>query len=155
MRAARCGMAVTGVGEGRARTAKSAVRRVAFVAGVAVALVAAGFAGQWTGRELNRPAMDVPAAIDFGRVTPGETLTRDIVVKNRGRVPLRLVGGTSDCSCLVSELPPPIAPGQSAAVRVTLKVPADARGRVERAVELFGDSPRRPRAVVQVGYVVE
>ncbi len=62
------------------------------------------------------------------------------------------VSGSSGCSCLVSEVHVTLPAGEARAVRVTLKVAEDFRGRMYRSIELWTDLPRQTRLRVAVGF---
>lgn len=85
-----------------------------------------------------------PALLDFGHGKPGESLTTSVTVRNYTTDPVRLIGGTSDCSCLVTQdLPVTIPPGESVSIAVRLKVPGGTPGHLTRRVEVFTDCPGR------------
>lgn len=83
------------------------------------------------------------APIDFGTAAPGDRIESVVRARNLSDHPIRLIGGTSDCSCLSTEgLPVTIGPGEAAEVPVTLVVPRSADGRFQRSVEFLTDDPR-------------
>ncbi|MEO2088913.1 MAG: DUF1573 domain-containing protein [Gemmataceae bacterium] len=83
-----------------------------------------------------------PAVLDFGTGKPGESLSTSVTVRNFTTDPVRLIGGTSDCSCLVTQdLPVTIPPGESVSIAVKLKVPGGTPGQMTRWVEVFTDCP--------------
>lgn len=92
--------------------------------------------------------------VDFGQVSAGESAERAVIVRNFGSEAVRLVGGTSGCSCLVTDVPQTVHPGSSAAVKVRLKVPPDARGAVNRRIVLWTDSTGQPSLGLTVGFEV-
>ena len=54
-----------------------------------------------------------PSFIDFGAIESGQTFDTSIAVRNWTDRPIRLVGGTSDCSCIATDgLPATIEPGE-------------------------------------------
>ena len=94
--------------------------------------------------------------LDFGAGPVGERLKATATVRNWTDQPVRLVGGTSDCSCTTTDdLPITIPPGGEAAVPVELKVPASNRGQLTRTVKLWTDCPQRPVVRFRVGCRVE
>jgi hypothetical protein len=94
--------------------------------------------------------------LDFGAGPVGEKLVATATVRNWTDRPVRLIGGTSDCSCTTTDdLPVTIPPGGEAAVPVTLKIPATNRGQMTRTVMLRTDCPRRPVVKLRVGCRVE
>ena len=90
-----------------------------------------------------------PAVLDFGQGKPGELLTTSVTVRNFTTDPVRLIGGTSDCSCLVTQdLPVTIPPGESVNIAVRLKVPGGTPGQLTRRVEVFTDCRGRRTLVL-------
>jgi hypothetical protein len=87
---------------------------------------------------------------------PGEPRTVPIRVSNRGPHPIRIIGGTADCSCLATQdLPATVPPGETTAVRVTIQ-PGTKPGVWFRVVNLLTDDDTVPSLVVGVqGEVVE
>lgn len=66
-----------------------------------------------------------PRMLDLGECTPGETRTSMVEVWNWTDRPVRLVGGTADCSCTVlDDLPVRIPPGESRPITITVRVAA-------------------------------
>jgi hypothetical protein len=85
-----------------------------------------------------------PGYVDFGTGRPGNELEREVAVTNWTAAPVRLIGGTSDCSCLTTgEMPLTIPPGQTQPVKVVLKVPGSAAGSFTRRAELWTDCDRQ------------
>ena len=85
---------------------RSAGPAVAFAGGFAATAGVVSLGAAWAGsteRALaairGDAALVEPAVLDMGVAGGEETLTRSVSVINRGAVPLRVVGGTSDCSC--------------------------------------------------------
>ncbi len=65
-----------------------------------------------------------PDVVDFGAGRPGEILVATVVITNRSDRQIRLVGGTSDCSCVATEdLPVTIPAGKAVEIRLQLKIP--------------------------------
>jgi hypothetical protein len=97
-----------------------------------------------------------PGYVDFGTGRPGELLEREVEVTNWTDRPVRLIGGTSDCSCITTaNLPLTIAPGETIAVPVRLKVPGSAAGVFTRRAELWTDCDRQRTVGLTVGCRVE
>jgi hypothetical protein len=93
--------------------------------------------------------------LDFGEGSPNEILTATVEITNRSDGPVQLVGGTSDCSCIATDdMPVTIQPGESAGVRVLLKVPASGAGLMSRWVELRTNDPNHPRIRLRAGCLV-
>lgn len=131
---------------------------------VAVPLVVAAAAGVLTFGSLDAAIARLrgeslgvsPKALNFGRGEPGDILTAELTISNFSTQPVRLIGGTSDCSCLATmDMPLTIAPGGSAAIRVELKVPAATPGELNRSVEVFTDCPTHRIIRLTAGCVVE
>jgi hypothetical protein len=68
--------------------------------------------------------------VDFGVGKVGDLLEASTTVYNRTGQPIRLIGGTADCSCTtIRDLPITIPPGGSVIARIRLKIPKDERSR--------------------------
>ncbi len=97
-----------------------------------------------------------PGYVDFGTGRAGEVLEREVSVTNWTDRPVRLVGGTSDCSCITTEyMPLTIDPGQTAAVPVRLSVPRLVTGAFTRRAELWTDCDRQRTIRFAIGCRVE
>ena len=80
-----------------------------------------------------------PAMIDMGEGSPGETRTAAVELTNRTDQPIRLIGGTSDCSCTVlDDLPVTIPPGEAHSISITMRLP-NAPGSFNRKAQLSID----------------
>ena len=65
-----------------------------------------------------------PSLVDMGEGVPGETRNASIELTNRTDMPIRVIGGTSDCSCTVlGDLPVTIPPGESRSITVAMHLP--------------------------------
>jgi Protein of unknown function (DUF1573) len=65
-----------------------------------------------------------PALIDMGEGVPGETREAKVELTNRTDQPIRLIGGSADCSCTVlADLPVTIPPGESRSITVAVRLP--------------------------------
>lgn len=94
--------------------------------------------------------------LDLGTGKPGDALEGTARVHNWTHRPVRVVGGTSDCSCTtLHDLPVTIEPGESAAIGVQLTVPRSAHGQVARKVFLRTDLPEQPAIQFRIGCRVE
>jgi hypothetical protein len=101
-------------------------------------------------------ALYAPTYVDFGVAPAGQEVAQDITVTNGTDTPIRLIGGTSDCSCVTtSSLPLTIPPGERRAVRVILRPPATVTGWFTRRAELWTDCERQPVVRLVVGCRVE
>ena len=97
-----------------------------------------------------------PAVLDFGSGTPGVLLTTSVTVRNYTSRPVRLIGGTSDCSCITTQnMPVTIEPGESTTIGVKLKVPSANAGQLTKRVELFTDCPNQRTLRLTAGCRVE
>lgn len=89
--------------------------------------------------------------LDFGTGAPGEHREATATVHNWSGRPLRVIGGTSDCSCTtLADLPITIEPGGRAEITVRLQVP-EGSGRITKTVYLRTDCPKQPRLAFQIG----
>jgi hypothetical protein len=80
-----------------------------------------------------------PSYVDFGNGKPGDVLEATVTVYNWTDQPVTLIGGTSDCSCVVTnDLPATIASGKAIPARVRLRVPSSS-GWLVRSAELWTD----------------
>lgn len=94
--------------------------------------------------------------LDLGTGKPGDYLEGTITIRNVSDRPIRLVGGTSDCSCTVlRDLPVTIAPGGAAAVGIQLHIVSAESGQLTRTVFLRTDDPGRPTVRFAIGCRVE
>ncbi len=67
-----------------------------------------------------------PAVLDVGHGQPSETVAASVEVINRTASPVRILGGTFDCSCGTTEnLPLTLAPGEGRRVSVYMRLPAE------------------------------
>jgi len=81
-----------------------------------------------------------PRYVDFGATSQGMHLRQWVEVHNWADRSIRLVGGTSDCSCVTTAgLPITILPGEARAIPIELKVPPSAPGSFTRVAELWTD----------------
>lgn len=76
-----------------------------------------------------------PSMIDMGVGAPGETREAKVELTNRTEHPIRLIGGTSDCSCtVIGDLPVTIPPGEARSITVAMHLP-NAAGSFNRKAE--------------------
>ncbi|MCI0458911.1 MAG: DUF1573 domain-containing protein [Gemmataceae bacterium] len=65
-----------------------------------------------------------PGVVDLGRGVPGQSVDATVELGNRTDKPVRIVGGTSDCSCVTtSDLPVTLGPGESRSVSIHVHLP--------------------------------
>lgn len=80
-----------------------------------------------------------PQMVDMGLGQPGETRAASVQLTNWTDKPIRLIGGTSDCSCVATEdLPLTIPPGEGRTIHVKMRLPA-ANGLFNRTAMLMTD----------------
>ena len=86
----------------------------------------------------------IPTTLDFGSGKSGELLTTSVTVRNYTDRPVRLIGGTSDCSCITTQdMPVTIEPGESATIGVKLMVPSANTGQLTKRIDLRTDCPNQ------------
>jgi hypothetical protein len=133
------------------------------VVSAAVVLVLLGAAGSWVygspGAALARlrgdPLTVNPDYLELGAIPVGESRDAALTVCNWSDRPVRLIGGTSDCTCTtLSDLPVTIAPGERTTVAIHLVAPPGA-GLLTRMVMLRTDHPDQPQVRVRLGCRVE
>ena len=98
---------------------------------------------------------DVVVAIDL--VTqPGDRLEQTITIKNWTAKPVRLIGGTSDCSCVTtSEMPLTIPSGESLTLTIKLAVPESNAGAFTRIASIWTDCDQQRTIPLRLGCQVE
>jgi hypothetical protein len=97
-----------------------------------------------------------PEYVDFGTGKPGESLEAVVEVHNWSDRPVRIYGGTSDCSCVATKgLPVTIPPGESRQIPVILRVPRSAPCSFTRYAELFTDRAKQRTIRLRVGCQLE
>jgi hypothetical protein len=93
--------------------------------------------------------------LDFGIGEVGDNLHARMTVTNHNSQPLRIVGGTSDCSCTTTDsLPVTIEPGATADIPIKLHVPNAKPGQMTRTVILRTDNPDALELRLHIGCVV-
>lgn len=130
------------------------MRRAPIVAAIVGLALAAGAWTAWTATA--RPTMVLePTALDFG---PLEVrTTREVIVRNAGRAPLRVLGVSSSCGCTIPSLAASsVAPGGAARLQVTFDPEAHGpeTGPAQHSVYIRTNDPRTPEAEVEVRAVV-
>lgn len=94
--------------------------------------------------------------IDFGAGQPGQYLEENVIIHNWTDQSVRLIGGTSDCSCTsLIDLPITVKPLETEAVRVRLRVPMSSSGRLTRTAFVLTDCVKQPKVEFRVGCLVE
>ncbi|MGL4421147.1 MAG: DUF1573 domain-containing protein, partial [Gemmataceae bacterium] len=93
-----------------------------------------------------------PNYADFGTGDAGQTLRHTITIHNYSREPVRIVGGTADCSCLTTgSLPVTIAPGGHAELELVLKLPTGTVGAFTRTAKLWTDHKIQRELILTLG----
>jgi hypothetical protein len=142
---------------------RPAAGAVAIPVGAAVVLTALTGVGAWLygspqaalARLRGEVLTASPDYVDFGVGTASHMLERTVEVRNWSERPVRLVGGTSDCSCVVTaDLPLTIPPGEGRVVTVRATIPATNPGAVTRLAELWTDCPEWRKVRLRVGWRV-
>lgn len=78
--------------------------------------------------------------VDFGTILPGEIVERRVKITNYSARPIRLIGGTSDCSCVTTnDLPVTIPANNSTIVTLGLKTSSKVAGQFTRHAEISTD----------------
>src|SRR5438128_390217 len=78
-----------------------------------------------------------PSLVEAGEGAPGERLQTSVELINRTGRTIRIVGGTSDCSCVATtDLPLSIPPGETRSVTVSVAL-RGGRGRFTREVSFL------------------
>jgi hypothetical protein len=91
-----------------------------------------------------------PRLIYLGEGDPGEVQKGIVQVKNWTDHPIRVFGGTSDCSCVATDdLPLTIGPGEATPISVTVHLPSG-EGMFTRTAVLLTDDPGARRVRFQV-----
>jgi hypothetical protein len=139
------------------RTAGVWVGSVALTCGLLVAVGSLFFGSvEAAVAKLRGESLSVTPYVDFGSGKPGETLEATATVTNYTDEPVRLIGGTSDCTCVtVEDFPLTIPPGERASFRVRLNVISNTGGQFTRAVTVRTDCPSRPVLQFRIGCRVE
>jgi hypothetical protein len=102
------------------------------------------------------PAIAVrPAAHDFGKARPQQTLRKEFSVENGGTADLLIEGVSTTCGCTAAVTgDKQVAPGGSTHLTVTLET-REARGRLVRRVLVRSNDPKTPVVEVTVSATVE
>ncbi len=137
----------------RCHNRASIVRGIAFLALIggltAIALIGGTFAFGSSEAALAHLRGDglviEPTVLDLGSVEKGQVVKTTITVKNWTNRRVRLVGGTSDCSCLATlGLPADIEPGAQMSIPIVVVVKAMNSGELSRWALLWVDSEEQP-----------
>jgi hypothetical protein len=94
--------------------------------------------------------------IDFEPGHPGEIRTSVVRVFNHTDAPVKVIGGSSDCSCITTQdLPVEIAPGGAADLTIQLIFPQSQPGAFTRTAVLWTDHETRRTIPLHLGSRVE
>jgi hypothetical protein len=112
--------------------------------------VSAGFA------KLRGQKVSATGYVDFGPSVPGQYLEAAATITNYSDEPPRLIGGTSDCSCITTtDMPLTIPPGQTFPFVVKLRVaPNTTPGQLTRTAEIWTDCDRHRTLRIRLGTTV-
>ncbi|HEY8505848.1 MAG TPA: MauE/DoxX family redox-associated membrane protein [Gemmataceae bacterium] len=103
-----------------------------FLAGAAVMFGLLAGLGAWTFGSLDAALARVrgerisvrPGFVDVGRGVPGQSVEAVVELVNRTDRPVRVIGGTSDCSCVTTyDLPVTLEPGEPRPVSIHVRLP--------------------------------
>ena len=105
---------------------------------------------------LQGESLSAPSYVNFGSAKPGDYLERTITIKNWTAKPVRLIGGTSDCSCITtSEMPLTIPSGESLTLTIKLAVPESNAGAFTRIASIWTDCDQQRTIPLRLGCQVE
>jgi hypothetical protein len=84
----------------------------------------------------------------------GATSEAKVEVRNWTNQPVRVIGGTSDCSCVViDDLPVTIAPGDGCVISIRIR-PPEGRGAFNRKAFLLTDHDDARRVVFRLAGLI-
>ncbi len=90
-----------------------------------------------------------PSGYDVGKGQPGEARTFRVRLTNRTDRPIRVVGGTTTCSCVATnDLPLALAKGETGEIAVSVKF-AGSPGNFQHRFVLFTDDEQQPQVVAR------
>lgn len=105
---------------------------------------------------LQGESLSAPSYVNFGSAKPGDRLEQTITIKNWTAKPVRLIGGTSDCSCVTtSEMPLTIPSGESLTLTIKLAVPESNAGAFTRIASIWTDCDQQRTIPLRLGCQVE
>ncbi len=105
---------------------------LAFFAGAVVLLSLLAGLGVWMFGSIDAALAHIrgervsvrPNIVDLGRGAPGQSVETTVELVNRTDRPVRIIGGTSDCSCVTTkDLPVSLGPGESRPVSIRVGLP--------------------------------
>jgi hypothetical protein len=140
----------------RALLATAGATLTLLVAAVAVGSAVCGSPQAALARLSGESLTVAPAHVDMGTGATGERLQSRVEVKNWSDRTVRIVGGTSDCSCVTHrDLPLAIPAGESRWVTIDLRIPPANVGVLTKRAELYTDHDRQPLIHLTIGCRVE
>jgi hypothetical protein len=106
--------------------------------------------------KLRGDELDAPGYLDFGEATQGEVVVSRASITNYSPLPYKLIGGTSDCSCVTtSEMPLTIPANESVSMLIKFKVPAGSTpGKLTRTAELWTNCDKHRTLLIRLGVTV-
>ncbi len=106
--------------------------------------------------KLTGESLSAPAYIDFGNTKSGEDRQAAVEVRNWTNRPVRLIGGTSDCTCVTtSYLPLVIQPGETISLIIYLRIPSVSSGVFTRTATLSTDCDEKRTITFRLGCRVD
>ena len=88
-----------------------------------------------------KTSMNVNKSFDAGKVLLGEEIEANFTVKNDGDYPLVIAEVKGSCSCTVAEKPEePIAPGETAVIKATVKTENASVGKLSKEVRIIANT---------------
>ena len=83
---------------------------------------------------------------------PGDAREAVFVLRNLSNRPVRIVGATTNCTCLLpgDKLPLTVSPGGTTSLHVALDIRKVKGGRIEQALLYLTDHPSAPRLKVRI-----
>lgn len=106
--------------------------------------------------KLRGESLSAPAYVEFGTAKSGERVEQQVEIHNWTAAPIRLIGRTSDCSCITTRsLPQTIPPGEILAITITLKVPHSDSGAFTRTASLWTDCDAHRTIKLRLGCQVD
>jgi len=105
---------------------------------------------------LRSQSIVAPDYVDFGSVTSGQQIEKQVIIRNYSNQPVRLIGGTSDCSCVTTSVMPITIPSkESVVVQIQLKGPASVKGQFSRYSELWTDHDSQRIVRINLGCFID
>jgi len=100
----------------------------------------------------NSTLTSTPDFVDLGEGMAGEILEGHVVIHNWAKTPVTIIGGISDCSCVITDdLPLTIAPGTSRPLKIRMKVATANPGIVTREALFWTDNCSQSRIRIKLG----